>query len=520
MSKKNKLSIYLIKEKFSESEQLILKKDAVLLSDLGELGKVFYRPSQISEPPWLSTFFRGSLQEAQIYSANACVTLIVRVPVSDSKLRTFAVTMGYGKNILANDVVEEDFGLKVVLNTISPSSLRRINKINVGGNQKTSNEQLPLESDIDDFGFDIDRDLVSTITGQSDDDDFVSGIMTGSDQLSLTAAVDVTSLSNFRKIAYARYTASNYKDSFGWIDHIRRVKSKTTINELDSKVINLINEGSPKVWMAVPEVLEWENIIGFKYAGYEIHDDIDLATVCANLREPLSRIDQLKNKHISAVRADNGERYASWQAYKCLYAEVDHNGVSYCINNGRWFSVDQNFVRMVNEEYERIPVSEMAFMPHSAEHTKENQYTQAFVNSDPEHLLCMDAKVVSHGGGRSKIELCDVLTENKTFIHIKPYSGSATLSHLFNQAVVSAELVMSDPEFRTKANKKIKAEGASEEFLIPADCHPNVILAIISEHSDSRPPIPFFSKIALRYAVRRLRTFGCKVYIKNIQKAA
>ena len=108
--------------------------------------------------------------------------------------------MDYGKSTLANDVVGEDFGRKVVLNTISPSSLRRINKINVGGNQKISNEQLPLESDIDGFGFDIDRDLVGTITGQSNDDNFAHGIMTGSDQLNLTVTVDVQNLSKFPKM--------------------------------------------------------------------------------------------------------------------------------------------------------------------------------------------------------------------------------------------------------------------------------------------------------------------------------
>lgn len=91
--------------------------------------------------------------------------------------------------------------------------------------------------------------------------------MTGSDQLNLTATVDVQNLSKFLKNAYARYTASCYKNSFGRIDHIRRIKSKSIIDELDSKVIDLINEGSPIVWVAVPEVIEWENIAGFKYAG-------------------------------------------------------------------------------------------------------------------------------------------------------------------------------------------------------------------------------------------------------------
>ena len=117
------------------------------------------------------------------------------------------------------------------------------------------------------------------------------------------------------------------------------------------------------------------------------------------------------------------------------------------------------------------------------------------------------------------MELCDVLTTDNTYIHIKPYSSSATLSHLFNQAVVSAELVLGDPLFVGKANEKIKERTANPGFLIDTSGNrPTIILAIISSDDDERPHIPFFSKVALRYTRRRLETDGCKVYIKNIKK--
>lgn len=520
MAEKNKLSIYLVKDEFSASDQTILKNGAVMLADLENVGKVYYLPSQTHEPAWVNTFFRGNLGNARIFTSNARAVLICRVNVAEGVTKAFAITMGYGKNMLADDVIEEDFGLKVVLNTISHESLRRINKVNIGGNQKSSNEQLPLASNIDGFGFDIDRDLISTITGYSDDEDFASGIMTGSDLLSLTAEVDVTNLGSFLQKAHSRYISTQYRQSFGWIDHIRRVKSAAIIERLDAEVIRLISENSPKVWMAVPEVIEWEKISGFKYAGREVYDDIDIQRVCSGLKTPLTHIDQLKGKHIRVIRADNDETYVRWTAYKCLYAEADYNGSAYCLNNGRWFCVDRDFVSTVNAEYENIPVSDRTFLPHQPEYKRESQYTQAFVQSDPQHLLCMDAKVISHGGGQSRVELCDILTDDHTYIHIKPYSGSSTLSHLFNQAVVSAELVMSDREFLIKANTKIREEGGDDRFFIAANHRPDVILAIISPHNDDRPPIPFFSKIALRYATRRLQAYGCNVAIKNIPKAS
>lgn len=519
MAEKNKLSIYLIKDAFSGSDQKILKNSAQPLVDLHDIGKVYFLPSHTHVPSWVDSFFCGNLGDTQIFTSNARAVLISRVKISDDKTKTFAVTMGYGKNMLADDVIEEDFGLKVVLNTITPTSLRRINKVNIGGNQKTSNEQLPLASDIDDFGFDIDRDLISTITGHSADEDFALGIITGSDLLSLTAEVDITNLSSFLKMTYSRYISNKYKQTFGWIDHIRRVKNKATIEALDAETIKLICEKSPKVWMAVPDVIEWEKISGFKYSGKDIHNDIDIDIVCTRLKTTLSHIDQLKNKYITAIRADNDECYAKWSAYKCLYAELEYNGTAYCLNKGHWFCIDKSFVETINSEYEQMPISDMAFLPHQPEHKKESQYTQAFVQSDPQHLLCMDAKTISHGGGQSKVELCDILTDDQTYIHIKPYSGSATLSHLFNQAVISADLVMSDREFLAKANAKIREVSGNDKFLISSEQQPTVILAIISKYNKDRPPIPFFSKIALRYAKRRLQAYGCNVSIKNIKKA-
>lgn len=516
MGQKNKLSIYLIKDEYKDDD-LILKSEKKLLADLNESGKVYYSPSYKSVPTWVNSFFRGQLGTPEIFTANARAVLLTRVAVAKGITRFFAITMGYGKYLLEDDVIEEDFGLKVVLNTITPNSLRRINKTNIGGNQKTSNEQLPLESDIDDFGFDIDRDLISAVTGCSDDVSFTTGIMTGSDLLSLTAEVDINNLVDFLKLAYGQYISQEYRKYFPWIDHIKRVKDTRLINTLDAEIIRMINDGSPKVWMAVPEVVDWEHIGGFKYVGKAILNDIYVSLVCGSFKNGLTHIDQLKDKRIIALRADNADEvYDSWPAYKCLFGEVDIDGKAYSINNGRWYAVDTDFVTQVNADYQSIPVSNMVFLPHKKEYAKECEYTEAFVASDKEHLLCMDAKVVGHGGGKSKVELCDILTTDKTYIHIKPYSGSATLSHLFNQAVVSAELVMGDSEFVAKANTKIKELTSNDTFLINRHDRPNIIIAILSDHHGDRPPIPFFSKVALRYARRRLETYGCKLRIKNI----
>lgn len=519
MPKMNKLSIYLIKDEYAKDDKKILKDSKFKLGEIENVGTVYYAPSSKSVPKWLDTFYCGEISTEKIFTSNVRVVFVVRVDVGKGNVKAFAITMGYGKFLLENDVVENDFGIKVVLNTITSDSLRRINKINIGGNQKSSNEQLPLSSEIEDFGFDIDRDMISAITGYSADEEFSKGMISGGDLLSLSAAVDITNLKDFLKKVYEKYCSSNYRTNFSWIDHIKKVKDSKLITKLEQKTIELINDESPNIWMAVPDVIDWERIKGFKYTKEEIQDDIEILEVVKTLKKGLVSYEQLRSKTISAISTDDDHSiYMSWKAHRCLVGEVEVDNKAYCINNGQWYCIDKDFVEIVNKDYENISVSDMEFMNCTKIHSTENKYTTAFVETMPDYLLCMDREIIQYGGGRSKIELCDILTVDKKYIHIKPYSGSGTLSHLFNQAVVSAELVLSDRVFLEKANEKIAEQTENEKFLIDEKNRPHIILAIISKSEKERPEIPFFSKVALRYTKRRLETFGCVLEIKNIHK--
>lgn len=522
MANNNKLSIYLIKDEFAANDDLILDDKKEVLAEIPNVGTVYYQRSYSNVPKWVKSFFGSTVNVNNIFTANARAVLIVRInsnQAGETKVKTFAVTMGYGKYLFNDNVIEDDFGLRVVLNTIKPDSLRRINKTSIGGNQKTSNEQLPLKSQIDDFGFDIDRDLIGMVTGYSSDENYAKGILSGSDLLSLTEEIDITNIVDFLKTTYQKYKATTYKTNFAWVDHIKKVKDTRTIDILDTELVKLILKESPTVWMAVPEVINWEDIVGFKYSGKELLNDIDISIIRDSYRKGLSTVEQLKTgRRITAVSALDGESpYASWSAYKCIYGEVEHNGKSYCINNGRWFCIDQNFVEQINNDYLSTSISSIDFIDFTDSHHSENDYSIEFSNTNTSIYLCMDRQNISYGGGHNKIELCDILTCDKTYIHVKPYSGSSTLSHLFNQAVVSAELVLGDMEFCAKANAEIGKNTSNPAFAISRDDKMNIVFAIISKTETDRPPIPFFSKVALRYIKRRLEVFGCSVSIKNIK---
>lgn len=133
---------------------------------------------------------------------------------------------------------------------------------------------------------------------------------------------------------------------------------------------------------------------------------------------------------------------------------------------------------------------------------------------------CLDRAMIPHGGGKSSIEFCDVMTDDKKLLHVKRYSGSAQLSHLFFQGVVSGELFVSDAAFRAKLNEKLPdGHKLADVGQRPDPRDYEVVFAIISK--SAKPlEIPFFSKVSLRNARRRLEGYGYRVSKKKIVVSA
>ncbi|WP_341265823.1 TIGR04141 family sporadically distributed protein [Morganella morganii] len=83
----------------------------------------------------------------------------------------------------------------------------------------------------------------------------------------------------------------------------------------------------------------------------------------------------------------------------------------------------------------------------------------------------MDKKLVKSSRTTTSIELCDLAdVKNKILIHAKHRKGgSSGLSHLFAQASIASELILSDEEFRKAARVVIKDNhGNAAMNLVPA----------------------------------------------------
>lgn len=508
--KSNKISIYLIKEDIDYNQ--ILKEFAysnILRND--ENSVTYFSPTRSNKPDWLKSYF-NYLEDINISNSHAQVISIHKI-VIDGKERIFAIPFGNGKYLLNDDVIEEQFGIKILLNSVPIDGFRQLVVANYGGDHRIKNEQTPKKTNISEFGFDIFNDFVRRATAKSEEALFNNNTITGGDLLSVSVPVTIENVDDFLISCYERYKSNKYKENFSWLDNIREVKEKSIKQKLNEELVRIINDKEfDKVWAAVPEFVEWEKILDFRFnMSKDGYDDIEIQDIIEIYRDQIvPNVDLLKSRKIYAVSVNDNELLYEWTVFNCLIAEIEYDGSAYCLNFGKWYKVDKSFVDTTNNYYESIKISGINFPESNNE--REDEYNEKLCNSFHNSIL-MDKKTVRMTGmGKSSIEVCDVLTNENQLIHVKKNGGSSYLSHLFNQAAVSGEMLL-DKEFREETNKRLNSHIFDDGFITSKY---TVVLAIITNSNSKRPKIPFFSKVSIQYAIEGLKRKGYNVEIKNI----
>jgi uncharacterized protein (TIGR04141 family) len=512
--KTNKLSVCLIKSQFTAFDQIV--QPGTKSFEIDDVGTFYVEESHPRTPDWVKDFFGNVLDgKFHLLTASSKGLLLTKLEFENTT-HIFAVLFGHGRHLLKDGVVEERFGLKVVLNAVIPNSLRSIDKTTLGSVPKQSREQISRAGVAANFGIDIEQDLLGSVTGTSKDARLGKTI-TGRDALSVSVKVDITELHDFLLACLERYQAVDYKVDFDWIDQIKDVRDHQTVDQLNDILIARLNAKTlDKIWMAAPDILDWVDVKGFRYAKRkraEIEPDLDVTTFLATLKEENVTMDALENTMVFVISAKTDDVSAHWKAYRCLYAELEHDGKIFILHNGKWYEVAKGFTDEVLKSFDDTPESAIALPDYA--HADEGAYNLALpalvANSH-----CMDCDLIMHGGGHSSIEFCDLLTAEKCFVHVKRYSGSQQLSHLFSQGVASAELFASDAAFREKLNEKLPVPFKLADVAArPDPTEYEVVFAIISK-SLKPLDIPFFSKVSLRNARKRLEGYGYRVTKKKV----
>jgi uncharacterized protein (TIGR04141 family) len=386
-----------------------------------------------------------------------------------------------------------------------------------------SRENASREVALSEFGVDRQQDLVRSITGAPRAGKEALGRrMSGRDSITVAVPTNIHLLADMVDQYKALGLDQSYRADYAEIGQLAEIDRKDHRDRLNSLLVEKLRSGDlSRTWLAIPDAVEWSDVGDFKYSQARSatpHVDIHFGSYfdfIGGLNE-LS-LEKLKRHQVHSYSL-SGDPRDSWSVFKCIYAELDTPDGTFFLDNGAWYRIDAGLVTTVKQEISEIESSTLEF-PSYGLREDEADYNRRLAATDPDHLALMDRALTLHGGGQSRFEFCDVFASgaNKRLIHIKRFSGSQVLSHLFEQGVNSAKLFLFDSEFRTKVNQSLP-EGHKLEASQLRPIPENYEVAYgIAMRTRGRFVLPFFSAMALTRAHRDLTNLGFRVTCSKIQ---
>lgn len=282
------------------------------------------------------------------------------------------------------------------------------------------------------------------------------------------------------------------------------------VSDLDVHVL----EFAPPDGIRLEEVESFRVMNGAKEASFE-EPNLGALRVALHAAEVRRGMSFMKSVKVLAVGADGGELSQAIPLLGWLVFEAGRTTARYVLTLGRWFSLKESYAAKLDADLQKIEdVTAILGLSNWTKGTDERQYNIAAAGVDAA-LLSLDRVLVETEDG-ARIESCDLLHQAGFLIHVKRYNGSQTLSHLFSQGAVSAELLNGDGVFKNNFVAAVVARDADFE-VVATDAPVNVTYAIGVEDDRNIPlGLPTFSKVNLRDEARRLRNARVKPTVARI----
>lgn len=529
-----RLTVYLLDSAISRPTEAVNSGRAPtateMAADFGVDGTFYSTSRPATAPSWVS-YLRPLLQgePPDLRSSSASGLLILK-----ASERFFAITFGYGRSLLDLSKIQHGFGLRVALNRIDPAQIRSMDTKTFEDMVVTKNTQTSRSSDLPSFGVDVSRDILRAVTGEPRDSALANRI-SGSDAVVIAVDRPPTALPELCSELLDAYREDNYLDQFSWIDHLSLVANRGIQDELDRQLLEQLRVGeTSSTHLAMPEVLDWEDIDSFTITGARgvEYDDLDLDAYLAHTavrRESLT-LTNLKDRRIGVRFNRTGDFDKRWTLYQCLVSEQRLDSGLYALIEGRWFSISPTIAAEVDAFTDSLEKGTIT-LADARRGESEADYNRRAATADPGRLLLLDTRINRPGGATTGIEFCDLLGSAGELIHVKRKSRSSTLSHLFAQGTVSATTFLRDGEFRDQIRTDIEKAAAPEAQqrwldLIPSSdqkldrsAYAVTFVVIANTSRKGNDWLPFFSKLNLMHAARQLNGAGINLRLQRVPVA-
>ncbi|WP_339621368.1 DUF6119 family protein [uncultured Salinibacterium sp.] len=490
-------------------------------SSIPELRVFIKRGSQ--DPPWWKGYL--DLNEDLLQGTNSAAAFV------PSGQRMMVLTFGAGQFLLRDDAYEHDFGTRVVLNAVDPRKLKSTETLDPDSSQRRRT-QIPYDGDLALLSFAGDASVLKSLTGKARPkySDLVRSV-TGSSSLRVTTPARAEDLPRLLSRLRKLYRSDSFLKTFPDVAKIRPITDPVLISTLDEKLSAAVFDLSAPIVLTVPDILDYRDESFIQFSGHgvsQVFDDVYVKHYREYLEahevelETMS-VEVLKHDYMLLLDGSNNQRQR-WSIYKSLVYEVsDGTDYSYHFSDGSWFRVAADLIVALRQDVDPYWID--ANLP---EHRWPSEADYNKEVSDELNAVCLDQTNVSPKG-QTAIEPCDILRGDGNkfeLVHVKIGTSSANLSHLFNQAVNSAELLRTVKQSRQKLHKLVEknADLATADSVLAAveNDQFEVAIAIVSH---KRTPelksdnLPIFSRISLRRALRSLSAMRVPVSVQLVPDA-
>lgn len=509
---KVRIKVYLFKDEEKNCDSFFKEKGR-RLTRINTAGKeVFCDSTPGNNPRWVDSFFNSPEEMLLLVNRSACCCYKETITYEDMSY-SFLISFGGADAKVDENKFVDDFGIRVGFNLID--KVASVTKSNIATTNSKNKEVSNRKSNLNDFVFDYENDLLDSITIKPVENNISNSNFICSKSISFATNCNINNIKDTLIEIIKAYKSEKYKDKYEFIDNIKCVKDKAIITRVQEEVIRLLkNKDFNKVWFGSPNFDDFEYISYFdvKTNGrlYEIADlYVDEISEFINFES----YNQLRRIRVYPIYDDN-RPIDIITLEDCLYGDIELDGSQYVINSNKIYCINKDYSDKINKEYDEIINTLSIESPFDViTYSCENEFNRKASESS-DSIINMDTNFYQIN--KNNIELCDLYDKKKNyFYHIKVFGSSALLSHLFRQMINAASIYKNDGSkvisyFKEKDNNQVDLPDWSDDFTF--------IAGILSKEPDKAfKSLPFFSKMTLISTFKEFRLINCKYRIMFIR---
>ncbi|MEV5284903.1 TIGR04141 family sporadically distributed protein [Streptomyces albidoflavus] len=492
-----------------------------LNGDINIEGEVWVMPQEPKQPLWL----KHVLPLTDIsHLRNSTSSVAVLLKASN---RFFAVCFGYAQSMLNHELLEPEFGLRVTANMADPEKIAAMQVRTLSENSRQQRSQTANKSRVADFDLEVEREWLRYLKADvTTDVDWASGVG-GSQSLSISTDRKIVEFPNLLSSLLREFESESYKNKFPYIDNFTPIaKGDPILDKLWEALIEGVCEPNGKrIGVASPDDLLGADVAYWKISGDRKRrgriEELDFPSIVEQIdpTKLATNRDQLK---IVPINTSDEAIRTKRKLTDYFVFEFESEGETYALCLGQWFRISPDYVKEINDKVAQLDdiTSSLNLPPWTS--GKEGDYNKQVC--EDLGFIHLDAQNFAIGGPHQKVEICDFLTPNFDFVCVKKMEDSATMSHLFSQAAVSADLY-----FRNAVGQGKNSVGYADHIKSLYEQHWGGVTNIeknrrmvLAVATDKPGPLAnslfFFSKVNLVQRVEDLRKSRFTVAIAKIDR--